>query len=78
MAIAEAILDDLARAVAEPVQWYQATRLMPELGVTCAIEMHPGHVLTRLNTANAPGVLSLSLQDNGIEAVARRASASPG
>jgi len=70
---AEAILDDLAEAVAHPVQWYEATRLMPELGVTCAVETRPGHVLTRLNATNAPTVLALSLQDNGIDTVAARA-----
>ncbi|WP_123024223.1 ACP S-malonyltransferase [Mycolicibacterium stellerae] len=70
---ADAVLDDLAAAVAQPVRWYDATRLMPELGVTCAIEMRPGHVLTRLNTANAPTVVSLSLQDDSFESVAGKA-----
>jgi malonate decarboxylase epsilon subunit len=59
--------------VAHPVQWYDATRLVPELGVTFAVETQPGHVLTRLNAANAPTVLALSMQDNGIDAVATRA-----
>ncbi|CAN5367194.1 hypothetical protein BH09ACT7_BH09ACT7_61510 [soil metagenome] len=35
---AEVILDDLAQAVSHPVQWYDAMRLLPELGATCAIE----------------------------------------
>lgn len=70
---ADAILDDLAEAVAHTVQWYDATRLLPELGVTVAVETQPGHVLTRLNDANAPTVLALSLQDNGIDAVVARA-----
>jgi malonate decarboxylase epsilon subunit len=69
VATGNAVLGDLAAAVAQPVQWYDATRLMPELGATCAIEMSPGHVLTRLNTANAPTVMSLSLQDAGFEGV---------
>jgi malonate decarboxylase epsilon subunit len=43
---AEAILDDLAQAVAQPVRWYDGIRLMAELGATFAIEAHPGHVLT--------------------------------
>ncbi len=73
VATAAAILDDLAAAVAQPVQWYEATRLMPELGASCAIEMRPGHVLTRLNTANAPLVVSLSLQDGGFESVVGKA-----
>jgi malonate decarboxylase epsilon subunit len=70
---ADAILDDLAEAVAQPVQWYDATRLMPELGVTVAVETQPGHVLSRLNAVNAPTVLSLSMQDNGIDSVVARA-----
>jgi malonate decarboxylase epsilon subunit len=70
---AEVILDDLAQAVAHPIQWYDATRLMPELGVTSAIETQPGHVLTRLNTSNAPAVSSFSLQDTGTDAVIARA-----
>ena len=45
---AETVLDDLAQAVAHTVHWYDATRLMGELGTTCAIETQPGHVLTRL------------------------------
>jgi len=70
---ATAILDDLAQSVAHPVQWYDATRVMPELGATCAIETHPGHVLTRLCAANAPGLTALSVQDNGVAAVVARA-----
>ena len=38
---AEAILDDLAQSVAQPVRWYDGVRLMAELGVTCSIETHP-------------------------------------
>jgi malonate decarboxylase epsilon subunit len=70
---ADAVLDDLAGAVARTVQWYDAIRLMPELGVTVTVETRPGHVLTRLNAANAPTVLALSMQDNGIDAIAARA-----
>jgi malonyl CoA-acyl carrier protein transacylase len=72
---AEAVLDDLARAVAHPVRWYDATRLMSELGMTCAIETQPGHVLTRLRQSAAPDVISISLQDNPFAAaIARRSS----
>ncbi|KAA0074928.1 acyltransferase domain-containing protein [Mycolicibacterium sp. P9-64] len=70
---ADTILADLAAAVVQPVQWYDATRLLPELGGTVAVETQPGHVLTRLNAANAPTVLTLSMQDNGIDAIVTRA-----
>jgi hypothetical protein len=69
---AQADLDDLAQAVAHPVQWYDATRLMGELGVTCAIETPPGHVLTRLLASAVPSAVAFSLEDNGFAATARR------
>jgi hypothetical protein len=37
-----AVLDDLAQAVARPVQWYDAMRLMSELGAKRAVQMPPG------------------------------------
>ena len=60
-------------AVAHPVQWYDATRLMGELGATCAIEMPPGHVLTRLLSSAAPAVAAASLQESGVAAAVRQA-----
>lgn len=69
---AEAVLDDLANAVAHPVRWYDATRLMGELGVTCAIETAPGHVLTRLMASAVPAVVAVSLEDDGLSNAARR------
>ena len=44
----EAVLDDLARSVTRPVRWFDAMRLMTELGVTHALQMPPGHVLVNL------------------------------
>ncbi|TYQ14412.1 UNVERIFIED_ORG: malonate decarboxylase epsilon subunit [Gordonia westfalica J30] len=73
VAAAGPVLDDLAQSVARPVQWYNATRLMGELGVTCAVEAAPGHVLTRLFTSAVPSVLAVSLADNGLPATAARA-----
>jgi malonate decarboxylase epsilon subunit len=71
---AQTVLDDLAQAVARTVHWYDATRLMGELGATCAIETEPGHVLTRLLASAAPAVAAISLQDNGLAAAIRRAN----
>lgn len=70
---AETVLGDLAQAVAHTVQWYDATRLMGELGATCAIETQPGHILTRLLPSEAPTVTAISLQDIGLAAATRRA-----
>jgi len=73
-ASAEVILDDLAQSVARPVQWYDGTRLLGELGVTSAVETPPGHVLTRLLTSAVPSIAAISLTDNGFEAAARLAA----
>jgi malonate decarboxylase epsilon subunit len=74
---AERVLDDLAGAVAHPVQWYDATRVMAELGATCAVQMRPGRVLARLLTSAVPSITSIALSDNDFgsaAATARRRS----
>ncbi|MBZ3900361.1 ACP S-malonyltransferase [Streptomyces griseiscabiei] len=71
---AAAVLDDLARSVARPVRWYDATRVLAELGVTRAVQMPPGRVLARLMQAAAPGTRPIALDDAGIEQVLRTCS----
>lgn len=61
-----AVVDDLAQAVARPVQWYDAMRLMIELGATLAIQLPPGHTLVSLLPAE-PGIDAIALDDNGID-----------
>ena len=75
-ASADVVLDDLAQSVARPVQWYDGTRLLGELGVTCAVEVPPGHVLTRLLTSAVPSITAISVTDDGFEAAARLAARS--
>ncbi|WP_371658164.1 ACP S-malonyltransferase [Streptomyces sp. NBC_00280] len=58
---AEAVLDDLARSVAHPVQWYDAMRVIGELGATHAIQMPPGQVLARLLPDAAPATRPIAL-----------------
>jgi malonate decarboxylase epsilon subunit len=65
-ASADVVLSDLAESVARPVQWYDGTRLLGELGVTSAVETPPGHVLTRLLALAVPSVAAMSLQDNNL------------
>lgn len=71
---ATAVLDDLASSVAHPVRWYDGVRLMAELGVTCAVEVTPGHTLTRLSAASAPNLSAIALGDRGWRATIAAAS----
>jgi malonate decarboxylase epsilon subunit len=64
------VVDDLANAVAHPVQWYDATRLMAELGATCAVQMTPGRVLAQLLTSAVPSMTAIALSDSDFESVA--------
>ena len=67
----------LPRQSPGPMQWYEAMRLMPELGATCAVQMPPGHALAALVAGSAPSMYALALEDDGIEravAQARRFS----
>ncbi|NEB03493.1 acyltransferase domain-containing protein [Streptomyces sp. SID13726] len=67
----EAVLDDLARAVARPVRWYDATRLAAELGVTRAVQLPPGHVLVDLLSTAAPAVRAVAMDGPDIDRVVR-------
>lgn len=62
-----AVIDDLAQEVARPVRWYDAMRLMPELGAKCAVQMPPGHALAALVAGAAPSMYALALEDDGIQ-----------
>lgn len=70
---AAAVLADLSESVARTVRWYDGVRVMSELGVTCTVEMTPGHTLTRLVAAAVPTMTARSLDDDGIRAVAHAA-----
>jgi malonate decarboxylase epsilon subunit len=77
VAAAEQILDDLAVGVSHPVRWYDATRLMAELGVTCAVQMTPGRVLLQLLNSAVPAITGVALSEVGLAgaaAAARRAA----
>jgi malonate decarboxylase epsilon subunit len=70
---ADAVIDDLADSAARPVRWYDGVRLMAELGVTCALELPPGHTLTRTVATIAPHITTLAVSDVGARAAASRA-----
>ena len=68
----EKVIDDLAQAVQHPVRWLDAVRLMPELGVTAAIQTPPGHVLAAITARETPGVTSIAVDDTGLDTALRR------
>ncbi|OBG19712.1 hypothetical protein A5764_16160 [Mycobacterium sp. 852002-51057_SCH5723018] len=59
-----AVLADLIESVAQPVQWRTIAEILPELGVTHAVEMLPGDVLTRLT--DSPDIHVMSTADLGL------------
>jgi malonate decarboxylase epsilon subunit len=69
---APAVLDDLAESVAQPVRWYDIGRALPEYGVTAAVQMPPGHVLSHLMRAAAPSIRAFNAADDGYRAIAAR------
>jgi hypothetical protein len=52
------------------VQWYDAMRLMSELGAKRAVQMPPGHALAALPAGSPPSMPPLRLEDDGIERAA--------
>jgi malonate decarboxylase epsilon subunit len=70
----EKVIDDLAQAVQQPVRWYDAVRLMPELGITATIQVPPGHVLTAIVTRENPSMTNVAVDDTGLTTAVRRAA----
>jgi malonate decarboxylase epsilon subunit len=68
----ERVIDDLAQAVQHPVRWLDAVRLMPEVGVTAAIQTPPGHVLTAISARETPGITSVAVDGVGLDTALRR------
>jgi len=62
---AEAIKEDLASSIANPVRWHEATAVLYELGARLYVEMHPGRVLTELAKAAFPEARAVSVSESG-------------
>jgi malonate decarboxylase epsilon subunit len=56
------IRDDLAYNMARQVHWWETVAMLKERGVTLAIEMRPGSVLTGLCKASMPDTVSIALE----------------
>ena len=65
---AEAVRQELAAQIAQPVRWHESVTLMATSGVTRFIEFGPGKVLTGLARRLAPGATLLNV--SGIADVA--------
>lgn len=70
----EDIAADLARNMARPVRWLDSMRAAWERGARLAIEMPPGHTLTRLAKGSFDGT-ALAVDDHRLDSVVAAAAA---
>jgi malonate decarboxylase epsilon subunit len=66
----EEIRADLARNVMYPVRWYDATRVLYELGVRLFVEMPPERILTDLAEAAFPDARAVAAEDTQFDTIA--------
>ena len=64
------IADDLARNMALPVKWHDASVLAHEHGVRLSVEMPPGSVLTKLSGLAFPDAVSVAAADTRTDTLA--------
>lgn len=58
--------DDLIHNMARQVHWWETVAMLKERGVTLAIEMKPGGVLTSLCKASMPDTISVSMETENL------------
>jgi malonate decarboxylase epsilon subunit len=68
------IARDLAGNIAHGVRWYEATRVLQELGCGLFIEMPPGRVLTGLARESIPQIRSIALAESSLSYVVQQAA----
>lgn len=66
----EVIREDLARGVARPVRWHDATTVLRELGARLFVELPPGRTLTGLAEAAFPCVRAVAVDEVRLDSVA--------
>ncbi|MBF9001007.1 ACP S-malonyltransferase [Vibrio nitrifigilis] len=62
----ERIRDDLTHNMARQVHWWETIAMLKERGVTLAIEMKPGSVLTGLCKASMPDTISVAAESENL------------
>ncbi|ASA54839.1 malonate decarboxylase subunit epsilon [Vibrio gazogenes] len=60
------IRDDLAHNMARQVHWWETVAMLKERGVTLAIEMKPGSVLTNLCKASMPDTIAVAMASENL------------
>lgn len=58
-----ALIDQLARQIAEPIRWAQCMDVMAEMGVGVALELGPGGALARMLRERHPHIACRSIDD---------------
>ena len=66
---ADAIREDLIRAVARPVRWHEATTVLYERGARLFVQLWPGDSLSHLAQAAFAGARATSLRATSPEHV---------
>lgn len=64
---ADAVKEDLAKSICNPVRWHDAVNLLYESGTQIFIEMPPGDVLSKLAQQAFSEVRTMSISKNSIE-----------
>jgi malonate decarboxylase epsilon subunit len=70
----EAIREDLARSVALPVRWHDATVILFELGARLFVELPPGRTLTGLAQEAFPCARAVATDEVRMESIAALAA----
>ncbi|WP_417760978.1 ACP S-malonyltransferase [Shewanella sp.] len=64
------ICDDLTHNMARQVHWWETVAMLKERGVTLAIEMKPGSVLTGLCKTSMPETIAVAMESENIDNLA--------
>ena len=65
----EAVREDLARSVALPVRWHEATAILFELGARLFVELPPGRTLTGLAQAALPRARAVAADEVRMDSI---------
>lgn len=67
---ADAVGEDLSKGISSPVEWYDATTLIYEMGARIFIEMEPSGVLSKIAASTFPEAKVISISEGKISQLA--------